>query len=165
MNPHLQPRPMTRPVKPFSVKIKEWLWTPYMVLAEVDDYIQTLDNSITSSMDMILDEIQVHNCIKNVFKGKQIQFIFLILINFYLIFNDFSSELPFMFIKMFYYSNLLVMVCTVFLVYSTEPGVLRKIPDFEEYIIKQQPLIKNNVCGECKVLKCLRSSHCHFCQQ
>jgi len=101
----------------------------------------------------------------NLIKGKQIQFFFLLFVNFFLIYNDFSEEWPFFIIKLIYYFNLFMLTIVIALMYSTDPGTLTKNEEFETYIISQQPLIKQHLCKECNVLKCLRSIHCPICKK
>ena len=58
-----------------------------------------------------------------------------------------------------------MLLIVIYLMYTTDPGTLNKNEEFETYIITQQPLIKQHLCNECNILKCLRSMHCPFCKK
>ena len=58
-------------IKTVVSKIQAILLFPFSLLKSVDEYITGLDQNITSSMDFILDEINISKSITNIFKGKQ----------------------------------------------------------------------------------------------
>ena len=89
----------------------------------------------------------------------------LISLNLYLIYNNFSPEWPFMSLKLIYYTNLFMLICIIFMIYTSDTGYLTKNDEFENYIISEQPLIKQHICPDCKILRCLRSLHCPYCRK
>ena len=51
-------------------KIMEFLYYPYSLLTQIDEYILNIDENITSSMDIVLDEMKISPFIRNIFKGN-----------------------------------------------------------------------------------------------
>jgi hypothetical protein len=55
--------------KSFSYKIKEFLYYPYSLIKEVDEYIIRLDDNIISSFDIVIEEMKIQPFIKKFFRG------------------------------------------------------------------------------------------------
>lgn len=143
----------------------------------LDSFILEGYTSLVFTSEDIINKI-----LKSNLKFKQILFYLFLLMNFLIIYLNFNTATKnvknevktdeidkqnFNFIKSSLSNSFLmvnfILIMVIYRIFKTNPGIIEKDPDFEQFIMKKIP--KFEMCNECNIPKPIRSFHCSDCKK
>ena len=132
----------------------------------INNYIQNNFNTLTSSLDISLQNSKANKLLKRFFHSKQILLIIYIFnIQYMISILDKISFLDFLYqnVKSFMFLSIILMYIHYY--FFKNKLFIEKDEEIENFIIKRNPKIKKGKCEECDIIKIMRSSHCIFCNR
>ena len=141
----------------------------YYIIRHIKFYsflIQNYFNSLTSSLDMSLQNSSLNNILKGYIHSKQIIFIIYIFNIQYLI--SIVDKISFLnFLNQNAKSFMILSIILLYVHYNFFKNrlFLEKDEELEKFILKRNPQLKRGKCERCDMLRVMRSCHCLFCDK
>ena len=151
----------------------------------IDDLFYQMYIGLISNFDATIGELEISKFLKNIFHSRQILFFYIFMGNFWTIyshFNHYSSnindekeisynEKNSYLLKNYLYTTFLILFgVTSFFTLLLKLGnysqmFIKRCEELEKYILSKNKDLIRNECHECKVVRCMRSFHCNYCNK
>jgi hypothetical protein len=151
----------------------------------IDDLFYQMYIGLIGNFDATIGDMEISKFFKNILHSRQILLFYILVGNFWMIYQHFNFNnsdiddekgshgynMNVFLLKYYLYTACLILFgVTSFFIFLLKFGnysqmIIKRCEELEKYIVSKNKDLKKNQCHECKVVRCMRSFHCNYCNK